>query len=230
MRQPSIPRHFLVQAPLVGLLILLGFCALSCSSKEGGPIEPSQPPSDPHEFRFASFPLEFGNAWAYADSNLLDTPATVQLNTTSVSQYTGDGWWTINAAVVTAYSSASTFKIKSVNDTTFFAQTDAGTASPRIEYLPTPALGDTIRFSRPALNDYRLLLPVKAYLLDRPVRTPAGVFDSCVVYDSFPFPDMLREVVYFKPGIGPVMVETYSPRIAVGVVERKTLVYYNLVQ
>jgi hypothetical protein len=187
--------------------------------------EPSiTPPTDSQR---DAYPLFVGNQWAYADSNFTLSPPTYSLDIETISEYTSDSWWVLSSS---ENVQVPTF-LKSRHDTIFSRTPRIGLPDPRIEYVPSPAPGDTIRFSRQTNSNSGPLAPVKVYVLDHPVVTPAGIFDSCVVYDTYFFVERERVLIYLKPGIGPVTVEVWWPLTPEpSLAERRLLVYYRLLR
>ncbi len=190
-------------------LILLGLLAtfsISCEKGSDSILPPVVPPS---ELRHATFPLAFGNEWAYVDSTF-DGSFGPSLITMKISAYAA-GWWNIDR------SRGGSFGLMSRNDTILFIAPFE--PSPTIKYIPNPPIGDTV------------ILPskVRVYMLAQPVTTPAGTFDSCAAYEFYLTPRN-KEVSYFRPGTGLIGWESYYGEDTLRAYQRAKLVFLKLTE
>ena len=197
---------------LVLSIVTVVACFSNSCNRESNPAQPLETP--PGELRNATFPLAVGNQWAYADS-VLSEPTSATLLTNTISGY-ASGWWNVDISL------GGSFSLSSRNDTILFL--DPGAPQPWIQYIPNPPLGDTVVIWRGGS------LPVRVYSLDQPVTTPAGIFDSCAVYETYTAPHLNRFVTYFRPRIGAIAWEVYSLQDTLQVIQRTTLVFLRLVR
>ena len=92
--------------------------------------------------------------------------------------------------------------------------------NPRIAFLPSYVIHDSAKVPGPWPSSL-----TKVYPYNRDVITPAGTFDSVFVYE-YDQELGLRNLTYFRPGIGVISTEVYSYSV---LMNRSVLVAYVLV-
>ncbi len=169
-------------------LILFSAVVLLASCKE----QTTQPVQEPSEFRHALMPLAVGNSWTYkvrpagSDGTLwyADSQAVV-----GVREDHGVYWWAIG----------STDYEMSIQNARVWTRSHA--ASAECHWIPNPSPGDTAYIVWQDVGG----LPgtVAVHTLSYSVQVPAGIFDSCAVYECHDTVGNLYRFI-FRPGVGVV--------------------------
>jgi hypothetical protein len=197
----SHPKWFALLLPLV---------LIAC--KENGVshppyIEPSM------KDRAAFYPLYIGNQWAYVDSL---GPSTTVLRVQTVTSYTEEDnlrWWGLDLG-------GSVMELTLANDSVYLRSKQNGVPAPFLAYIPPSMTGKPQVFIRNNLTHDTVLVRS----LDHSFVTPAGSFDSVLVFETNLHPGG-RSIQYFRPRIGVLGSEQYFDTTRV---ETTHLVYYKL--
>jgi hypothetical protein len=169
------------------LILLLSVFALSCNDS----LQLFQPHPEPTEFRHEVFPLAIGNSWNYIDS--LGSYAYPRTDSITRFRVAGDMvWWTMNWYLCEYADKDGNTLYLPYNGQSY------------TRYVPTPALGDTVRLSWQIPDADQVI----CYALAGAFTVPAGKFDSCAVYEYSSSWSRYRYI--FKPGIGVLYSETLS--------------------
>ena len=202
------------------LIVMILFIFSSCKNN---PNEPKINVVPPDNYMNATMPLSINNKWIYVDSSFeSENNVRTHLEEGTISDYKLENnidWWELNT------SDGSQYYFSVQNNIVYKKSKMNGLPNQEIEYFPSTAIKDTVLFSQLVPYNQTPTL-VKVYLYKGKFKTPAGSFDSVYVYESFELPS--RIVKYFKPKIGQLGVDVYSPSDISKITFRARLLYYSL--